>query len=171
MNQRAHRLTTVTRAFAPSLSLARAGAILAEVWSCWEVTVWFHHAHVRPSGSKLFSASAAFICLGIFPILAIHSLLATLFSVTAAGIALAGGWRVERNPTDGIALLLAAFGITLALGLGGILSVGLIFIFAGMLILLAISTSPNPNGHSWFGLKFILPETVAFAATLALIFR
>ena len=129
------------------------------------------HERKGLSGSKIFSASAAFFCLGILPVLITHSFLFTILSITAAVVAIAGGWRVERNPTDGIALLWLALGITLALGLAGIFSVGVIFILSGIMILMAISAAPNPNGHTWFGFKFILPEIVSFVATLALIFR
>jgi hypothetical protein len=126
----------------------------------------------RPSGRKILSASAAFLCLGILPLLITFSpLVFTLLSIIAAGFAMAGGWTIEANPTNGIALLWTACGVALALGLIGIFSFGLIYIFAGILILMAISAAPNPNGHSWFGIKFILPEIVSFAATLALVLR
>jgi hypothetical protein len=122
-----------------------------------------------PSDSKIFSASAAFFCLGILPLLITYSpIVFTVLSLTAAGLAVAGGWTLEADSTNGIALLWTALGVVLALGLVGIFSVGLAYIFAGIMILMAISAAPNPNGHSWFGLKFILPEIVSFAVALAL---
>jgi hypothetical protein len=130
------------------------------------------HGRQRPSGSKVFSASAAFFCLGILPLLIAQSpFIFTLLSITTAGLAIAGGWALETNPTNGIALLWTAFGVAFALSLIGIFSFGIIYLFAAIMILMAISAAPNPNGHSWFGFKFILPEIVSFAATLAVVLR
>ena len=126
----------------------------------------------RPSGSKIFCASAAFLCLGILPLFITYSpRIFTLLSIMAAGFVIAGGWAIEANPTNGITLLWTAFGVALALGLIGIFSFGLIYVVAGIMILMAISAAPNPTGHSWFDFKFILPEIVSFAATLALVLR
>jgi hypothetical protein len=112
------------------------------------------------------------LCLGILPLLITYSpLVFTLLSILAAGFAIAGGWTIEANPTNGLALLWTGCGVALALGLIGIFSFGIIYIFAGITILMAISAAPNPNGHSWFGFKFILPEIISFAATWALAFR
>lgn len=125
------------------------------------------------SGSLAFSVLSALFALAASPILLTHggSLRFGALSWLAASLALMAGLRIGRDPDLGIVLLWTGFGVALGLGLAGIFSVGLFFIWSGVFMLLAISAGPNPTASSWFGLKYIVPEIISFAAALWIVFH
>lgn len=128
-------------------------------------------SHRRFTGSLLFGIAAAFLALTPLPLLLQAKSDVLFLAIMAALLALFGGYWVGNHPTNGIAVLWAACGMQLALGVIGIFTVGLAYIIAAIMTLMAISAAPNPDGRSWFGLKFILPEIATFVGTLAIVLR
>jgi len=61
----------------------------------------------------------------------------------AAGCLLFGGFAVGRGTRLAFTLLWASLGLTLALGVLGIFSIGLVYIIASILIVSAIMATPN----------------------------
>lgn len=127
-----------------------------------------HPGRRRVSGSRIFSWSAALLTLAPSALLVVLGSASRFvaLSVVVAILAIVAGKRIDRAPDVGIVLLWIAAGIALALGLAGIFSIGLIYIIATILLLLAISSAPNPTGPSYFGMKYLLPEIVAFCGSL-----
>jgi len=61
----------------------------------------------------------------------------------AAGCLLIGGFAVGRGTRLAFTLLWASLGVTLALGVIGIFSIGLVYLIASILIISAIIATPN----------------------------
>jgi hypothetical protein len=59
----------------------------------------------------------------------------------------------------------------LALGLTGVLSVGLIYLIAAIVTAMTINATPHVTARSWFEFKFFLPQIAAFVASLAIALR
>ena len=86
-----------------------------------------------------------------------------VLSALAAGCLLGGGFAVGRGTRRAFTLLWAALGASLALGVIGIFSIGLIYIVASLLIILAIGTSPNHSElSSRFDRRYVWIAAIAF---------
>jgi hypothetical protein len=82
----------------------------------------------------------------------------------AAGCLLIGGFAVGRGTRLAFTLLWASLGLTLALGVLGIFSIGLLYIIASMLIVSAIAATPNHSQlPSRLDPRFVWITAVVFA--------
>ena len=123
------------------------------------------------SGSLLLGLSAAILALAPIPILLTGNRVVLASALAAATLSLSGGHQAGSHPNRGIAMLWTSCGILVALALVGMFSVGFAYLIAAIMTLMAISATPNDDGRSWFGLRFMLPEIAAFVATIAVALR
>ena len=94
-----------------------------------------------------------------------------VLATLAAGCLLIGGFVVGRGTRSAFTLLWAAVGVSLALGVIGLFSIGAIYIGAGLLIMVAIGATPNRSGlASRFDRQYVLVEAVVFLAVFAAVF-
>jgi hypothetical protein len=92
---------------------------------------------------------------------AVFRVLATL----AAGCLLIGGFAVGRGTRPAFTLLWASLGASLALGVLGIFSIGMVYIVASILIVSAIMTTPNHSElASRFDGRYVWITAIAFIA-------
>jgi hypothetical protein len=81
---------------------------------------------------------------------------------------LIGGFAVGRGTRTAFTLLWAALGVTLALGVIGILSIGMVYIIASMLIVSAIMATPNHSQpSSRFDGRYVWITAIVFIAVFA----
>lgn len=76
-----------------------------------------------------------------------------------------------RGTQSAFTLLWAALGVSLAIGVISLFSIGAIYIVSGVLIMLAISATPNRSGlESRFDRQYVLVEAVVFIAVFGAAF-
>jgi hypothetical protein len=83
----------------------------------------------------------------------------------AAGCLLIGGFAVGRGTRSAFTLLWASLGASLALGILGIFSIGMVYIIASILIVSAITATPNHSElASRFDARYVWITAIAFIA-------
>lgn len=117
-------------------------------------------------GTAVLMLGTAWGLMGVVPGPGVQ-FLATL----AAGCLLIGGFAVGRGTRPAFTLLWAAVGVSLALGVMSLFSIGLVYIVSGLLIMVAIGATPNRSGlASRFDRQYVLVEAVVFIAVFAAVF-
>jgi hypothetical protein len=91
-----------------------------------------------------------------------------VLATLAAGCLIIGGFAVGRGTRPAFTLLWAALGASLALGVIGILSIGMVYIVASILIILAImATSNHSDLPSRFDGRYVWMTGIVFTAVFA----
>jgi hypothetical protein len=91
-----------------------------------------------------------------------------VLATLAVGCLLIGGFAVGRSTRPAFTLLWAALGASLALGVIGILSIGMVYIVASFLIVLAIIVTPNRSElPSRFDGRYVWITAIVFIAVFA----
>jgi hypothetical protein len=91
-----------------------------------------------------------------------------ILATLAAGCLLIGGFVVGRGSRPAFTLLWASLGISLALAVLGIYSIGLLYIIASILIVSAITTTPNHSQlPSRFDPRYVLITAIVLATVFA----
>jgi hypothetical protein len=91
-----------------------------------------------------------------------------ILATLAAGCVLIGGFAVGRGTRPAFTLLWASLGISLALAVLGIYSIGLLYILASILIVSAIMATPNHSQlPSRFDPRYVWITPIVLAIVIA----
>ena len=134
------------------------------------------HAHGRTHGTRSLVLSGVLTGLAIVLMLvgAFGRVFGTnpgpvvqFLAVVTAAIAVVGAVAAANHGTLALGALWAAFGLSMALGLLGFLSVGMFFLAAGVLIVAAMAVLPSGvREPAKLACRFVLVFAVCFVAII-----